>query len=172
MSGEHPADPLSLPSVAWLMFDLGRSSGQGTKAHSLFARSRHPTVDPGSPVDHPESGTRAAPYGFGAIRGGSPSRPARKPICFPRAARHFDFASPRRPAAQKAAPSIETRRVILEHSEKVSTLHGRSNTTERAEAQRVAMTARNDRGLSKTYDVAGGPAGDNRLRRFPLPETR
>ena len=51
MSGEHPADPLSLPSLP-TSFLIRRAFRQGTETHRLFARSRHHAGRSRSRRDH------------------------------------------------------------------------------------------------------------------------
>ncbi len=76
MSGEHPADPLSLPLLPVSFLSAARS-GKRAEARRLFARSRHHAGR--------SRGRRHHPQGRGALcrgrrdRRGSPSGPARGP---------------------------------------------------------------------------------------------
>ncbi len=76
MSGEHPADPLSLPSLP-SSFRSAARSGQRAETHRLFARPRHHPGRSRGRRDHPESGL-AIRRGRRRRRG-SPSRFARSP---------------------------------------------------------------------------------------------
>ena len=76
MSGEHPADPLSLPVLPTFV-SVRRPFRQQAEAHRLFARSRHHAGRSRSRGHHPQG--RAAFCGSRRDRRGSPSRPARGP---------------------------------------------------------------------------------------------
>ena len=76
MSGEHPADPLSLPVLPTFV-PVGRALRQQAEAHRLFARSRHHPGRSRSRRHHPQGG--AAFRRGRRHRRGSASGPARGP---------------------------------------------------------------------------------------------
>ncbi len=76
MSGEHPADPLSLPLAAGFL-PVRRTLRQQAETHRLFARSRHHPGRPRSRRHHAKGG---ATFRRGRRdRRGSASGPARGP---------------------------------------------------------------------------------------------
>ena len=76
MSGENPADPLSLPAAAEFV-PFRRALRQQAEAHCLFTRSRHHARRSRSRRHHPQGG---ATFRRGRRhRRGSPSGPARSP---------------------------------------------------------------------------------------------
>ena len=76
MSGEHPADPLSLPLLPVSFLSAARS-GKRAEARRLFARSRHHPGRSRSRRHYPES--RGAPRRGRRYRRGSASGPQRGP---------------------------------------------------------------------------------------------
>ncbi len=76
MSGEHPADPLSLPKLP-ASYLVRRAIRRQAEARRLFGRSRHHPGRSGSAEHHPEG--RATLCRGRRDRRGGPSRPARGP---------------------------------------------------------------------------------------------
>ena len=149
MSGEHPADPLSLPVLPTSFRSAARSGNEPKR----IAYSPDLGI---TPVD-PEvvAVTRKAAQRFAEARRhrrGSPSRSSRGARMFSRAAR-FDFA------LSKAA-LLRSKRDLLKPEVIWNIEEGLKLTVEqleKAEAQRVAMTARTLEFFEK-YDLLLAPA--------------
>ena len=148
MSGEHPADPLSLPVLPTSFLSAARA--EKAETGRLLARSRH----------HPgrSRGRRHHPEGRAALRGSGPIVEEAHPDlreaheCF-HVLRAFDFAVTK-------AELLRTKRDLLKPEVIWNIEEGLKLTVEqiaRAEAQRVAMTARTI-AFFKAYDLLLTPA--------------
>ena len=150
MSGEHPADPLSLPALPSLV-PVGRALRQQTEARRLFARSRHYAGRSRGRRHHPQGGGKRFAEAGAIVEEAHPDlREAHE--CF-HVLRAFDFA------ISKAA-LLRTKRDLLKPEVIWNIEEGLKLTVEqleRAEAQRVAMTARTLE-FFRTYDLLLTPA--------------
>ena len=150
MSGEHPADPLSLPSLPTSFLSAARS-GKQAEARRLFARSRHHAGRSRSGRHHAARPRCASPR---------PARSSRKPIRTCARPMNASTCCARSTSPISKAALLRTKRDLLKPEVIWNIEEGLKLTVEqleRAEAQRVAMTARTLE-FFKTYDLLLTPA--------------
>ncbi len=149
MSGEHPADPLSLPRLPTSFLSAARS-GQETEARRLLAGSRHHAGRSRGRRDHPQGGLRFAEAGVIVEEAHPDLREAHE--CF-HVLRAFDFAISKAALLRNKREQLKPEVIWnIEEGLKLTV-----EQLERAEAQRVAMTARTLE-FFKTYDLLLTPA--------------
>ena len=152
MSGEHPADPLSLPALPTSFLSAARS-GKGPKRVAYSPDLGITPVDPEVAAITAKAAARFAEAGAIVEEAHPDLREAHE--CF-HVLRAFDFA------ISKAA-LLRTKRDLLKPEVIWNIEEGLKLTVEqleRAEAQRVAMTARTRRVFPHLRSAAG--AGDHR----------